>query len=55
MAKTNLPQKTGSNSDLDIATKALEKVVKGKYIQKAGNALGEAMSKGIDKLFGVKR
>lgn len=55
MGNINLPQKNESSNTVDVATKVFEKLVKDKRIQKAGKALGEAMSEGIDKLFGVKR
>ena len=55
MGNIILPQKNENGNTVDVVAKAFEKIVKDKRIQKAGNALAESMSKGIDKLFGVKR
>ncbi len=55
MGKLNLPQKTGGDNSIDVIAEVFDKVVKDERIQKAGKALGEALSEGIDKFFGVKR
>ena len=55
MGKIILPQKQESDNSIDVITEVFDKVVKDERIQKAGKALGEALSERIDKLLGVKR